>query len=157
MHITKAMLENFEEVKQITRNTISEIYPHYYPKGAVDFFLTHHRDENIRNDILSELVYLLTDNNEAIGTVTIKENEICRLFVLPKHQHKGAGSILLTFAEELIAESYPEICIDSSLPAKNLYLKRGYAVTEAHTILTENGDVLCYDRMVKTAPVKIKN
>ena len=38
---------------------------------------------------------LILDKEEAIGTVTIKENEICRLFVLPKYQHKGFGRQLL--------------------------------------------------------------
>lgn len=35
----------------ITRETIQEIYPHYYPKGAVDFFLSHHNDTGIRQDL----------------------------------------------------------------------------------------------------------
>ena len=82
-----------------------------------------------------------------IGTVTLKGNEICRLFVLPDRQHKGVGQQLLDFAEEMIAKEYTEICLDSSLPAKSIYAKRGYIVVESHTIVAENGDVLCYDLM----------
>lgn len=149
MQIIKAQPENFTRIKEITHKTISEIYPHYYPKGAVDFFLSHHNDANIRKDILNGTVYLLMEDLEGVGTVTVKGNEICRLFVLPQHQHKGIGKKLLDFAEEMIGEQYPEICLDSSLPAKYIYLKRGYAVVEAHGIVTENGDVLCYDLMKK--------
>ena len=64
MYIVKAQLENFEDVKLITHKTISEIYPRYYPKGVVDFFLAHHNDENIMKDILSEIVYLIIDDKE---------------------------------------------------------------------------------------------
>ena len=149
MYIVKAQLENFEDVKLITHKTISEIYPRYYPKGVVDFFLAHHNDENIMKDILSEIVYLIIDDKEAIGTVTVKKNEICRLFVLPQKQHKGVGRQLLDFAEKIVEEEYPEIYVDSSLPAKSIYMKRGYVIVEAHTIVTENGDVLCYDLMKK--------
>jgi len=39
MNIKKAKTENFEDVKLITHETIKEIYPHYYPRGVVDFFL----------------------------------------------------------------------------------------------------------------------
>lgn len=99
-------------------------------------------------------MYLLTNDTEAIGTVSIKKNEICRLFVLPKYQHKGFGRKLLDFAEERIAEEYPEICLDSSLPAKHTYLKRGYVAVEAHTIVAENGDVLCYNWMKKNSNYK---
>lgn len=156
MQIIKAEQENLDTVKFITHETISAIYPRYYPMGVVDFFLSHHSDENIQKDIASGCVFLLMDGAEAIGTVTIKKNEICRLFVLPEHQHKGFGRKLLDFAEERIAEKYTEICLASSLPAKHTYLKRGYVAVEAHTIVADNGDVLCYDLMKKSSNYKNK-
>ena len=151
MQLIKAQTEHFEDVKSITHKTISEIYPHYYPKGVVDFFLAHHSDENIRKDVAADMVYLIVDGEEKIGTVTVKENEINRLFVLPQYQHRGAGKRLLDFAEELIAEEYVEIYVHSSLPAKSIYINRGYMAIEAHTIVAENGDVLCYDLMKKNS------
>lgn len=41
----------------------------------------------------------------------------------------------------MIAEEYTEIYLDSSLPAKSTYLKRGYVAIEAHKIVAENGEV----------------
>ncbi len=154
MQIIKAQAEKFDTVKRITHNTILEIYPHYYAGGVVDFFLAHHNDENIMKDILAGIVYLISDGEEAIGTVTIKGNEICRLFVLPEYQHRGFGRQLLDFAEKMIAQEHTEIYLDSSLPAKGTYLKRGYAAVEAHKIVAENGDVLCYDLMKKNSNYK---
>ena len=154
LYIEKIDRTYFEEVKRITVNTIKNIYPHYYPDGAVNFFLEHHNSENITKDILADIVYLIMDGEETLGTVTIKENEICRLFVLPKYQHKGFGRQLLNFAEKMIAEEYTEIYLDSSLPAKSTYLKRGYVAVEAHKIVAENGDVLCYDLMKKNSNYK---
>ena len=49
----------------------------------------------------------------------------------------------------MIEEKYTEIYLDSSLPAKSTYLKRGYITVEARKIVAENGDVLCYDLMRK--------
>lgn len=149
MKIVQAKARNIEDVKLIVSKTISEIYPHYYPQGVVDFFLAHHSDDNIMRDIGEGRVYLIKKGGDMIGTVTVKGNEICRLFVLPDHQHKGVGQQLLDFAEEMIAKEYTEICLDSSLPAKSIYAKRGYMVVESHTIVAENGDVLCYDLMKK--------
>ena len=151
MQIIKAQSEKFDTIKRITHNTISEIYPHYYARGVVDFFLAHHNNENIMKDILAGIVYLILDGEEAVGTVTIKGNEICRLFVLPEYQHKGFGRQLLDFAEKMIVEEYTEIYLDSSLPAKSTYLKRGYIAVEARKIVAENGDVLCYDLMRKNS------
>lgn len=149
MNIAKADLADAEIVKAITAQTINSIYPKYYPKGAVDFFLSHHNENNIKNDIEKGYVYILYEDEIAVGTVTTKGNDLCRLFVLPEYQGKGFGGRLIDFAEKKIAENYSKIILDASLPAKPIYLKRGYIATEFHSIKTENGDFLCYDVMEK--------
>ena len=111
--------QTLQVVRTITRETIQEIYPHYYPKGAVDFFLSHHNAAGIRQD-------------------------------LEAHQKKGYGRRLMDFAEQKIFEC-TDICrLDASLPAKAIYIKRGYRESAYHIIPTENGDFLCYDVMQKT-------
>ena len=147
MKIIQAAYDQFPDVKQITQTTIRSIYPGYYPEGAVQFFCTHHSDEKIQADITSGSVFLLSDNERFVGTVTICGNEICRLFVLPQHQHKGYGRALLDFAEHEILARHDTIVLDASLPAKQIYRKRGYRETDYHIIQAENGDYLCYDVM----------
>lgn len=150
MNIRKAALSDLDAVKSIVKTTISEIYPHYYPKGAVDFFLEHHNDNNIIADITKGLVFLCCDPKQRIvGTVTIKGNEILRLFVLPDSQGNGYGRELLNFAEKTISDNFSEIMIDASLPAKGIYLKRGYKEIEYKVLRVKCGDLLCYDVMVK--------
>ena len=101
MSIKLAQQSEIDIVKDITHTTIKEIYPHYYSNGAVAFFLNHHNDENIENDISSDCVFLCYDKeHKAVGTVTIKKNEICRLFVLPQYQGNGYGKVLLEFGYE---------------------------------------------------------
>ncbi|MBQ9893763.1 MAG: GNAT family N-acetyltransferase [Ruminococcus sp.] len=150
MKIIPATINDLSAIKKITHDTIKAVYPAYYPKGAVDFFLEHHCDANIRNDISEGIVYLLFDDAEtAAGTVTVRHNDIGRLFVLPEYQGRGYGSKLLSFAEKLIAENYEEAVLDSSFPAKGIYLKKGYIFTEYNKIETHNGDFLCFDSMAK--------
>ena len=154
MKIALAHKEDLPIVRLITQTTIRAVYPRYYPKGAVDFFTQHHSDEHIAADIAASRVYLLWAETEPVGTVTIADNNINRLFVLPEHQHQGYGKKLLDFAEEKILENYDCIQMDASLPAKAIYLKRGYKETEYHIIETENGDWLCYDVMKREKHVK---
>lgn len=152
MSIRMANKDDLQLIKEITIKTINQIYPHYYPKGAVEFFVEHHNDENISNDIEAGRVFLCMDKKEqAVGTVTLKENDICRLFVLPEYHGLGYGRELLDFAEKEIVKSYEEILLDASLPAKRIYLKRGYVEKESHVIAANYGDFLCYDVMVKNA------
>ena len=150
MSIKQAYKEDLQVVKYITIETINQIYPHYYPKGAVEFFVEHHNDTNILSDIEAGKVFLcVNEEGQPVGTVSIKENDICRLFVLPEYQGKGYGRKLLDFAENEITKKYEEIMIDASLPAKRIYLKRGYREKESHIITANYGDFLCYDIMVK--------
>ena len=148
--IRRAKLSDLSIVKSILEIAISEVYPHYYPKGAVDFFLIHHSEENISNDIKQGRVFLYFNLlKNAIGTVTIKENEICRLFVLPSQQGKGYVGEILDFSEAMIFKNHEKVVLDASLPAKSIYLKRGYRETGFYSIRTEQGDFLCYDVMEK--------
>lgn len=53
-------------VLQITRDTISEIYSHYYAEGVVNFFLQYHSRENVLSDIENEIVWLLEEGGEGL-------------------------------------------------------------------------------------------
>lgn len=150
MLVRKAERSELMAVHKIVVTTVSEIYPHYYPKGTVDFFLSHHSEKNIMDDLEAGRVFLCFDNGHHItGTVTVKGNEICRLFVLPEYQGNGYGKGMLDFAEETIAADYSEVSVDVSLAAKVIYRKRGYREISYHIIETESGDYLCYDTMLK--------
>lgn len=150
MEIRQAVSSDFETVKYITRTTILTVYPHYYPAGAVAFFLAHHSDTAIRKDIADNRVFMLiSDSEESVGTVTISGNDIGRLFVLPEQQGSGYGRELLAFAEKTIAMKYAEAVLSASFSARAMYLRHGYKTTDYQVIETENGDFLCYDNMKK--------
>lgn len=111
--------------------------------------MQHHKQDNVLEDIKNGRVWLLEDEGYLVGTVTIKDNAVNRLFVLPEYQSHGLGSQIMDFAEDKISEKYSQIHIDSSLAAKDMYLKRGYKEKRTCKIGTDNGDILVYDEMEK--------
>ncbi|MBR5165519.1 MAG: GNAT family N-acetyltransferase [Ruminococcus sp.] len=148
MEIITAKSSDLGTVYDIAQSTIKAIYPHYYPAGAVEFFLAHHSREHISADIEAGRVSIAVSDGRAVGTVTVSGDSINRLFVLPDEQGNGFGGELLRFAEAEIAKSYGTARLDSSLPAKQIYLKKGYMVIDSRTI-EAGGDFLCYDIMIK--------
>ena len=68
------------------KDTVTTIYPKYYPKEVVDFFCQLHSRENILKDIESGLVGVLVDNSQLVGTGSYKENHITRGYVTQKHE-----------------------------------------------------------------------
>ena len=136
-------------ITELVRETIKAVYPKYYPAGAVEFFLAHHKPEKIASDIEAGKVYVIERDGIIVGTVTIDGNDIARLFVELSKQGSGYGGKLLDFAENMIFEYSETVRLDCSLPAKSIYIKRGYKEKEYCKILTDNGDYLCYDIMEK--------
>ena len=150
MTIQKAIFTDTQTVYSLTAATISEVYPHYYPSGAVKIFLDYHNEEVIAEDIADGRVFLCRDSDgNAVGTVTLCGNEIQRLYVLPEYQGRGFGGALLEFAEQKLFKTFDEVIVEASLPAKGLYKKRGYSETEYLYMRAENGDFLCWDKMIK--------
>ena len=152
MNIKRAENKDADVIWKTVVDTIQAQYPHYYPAGAVNFFLSHHSEQNIADDISLQKVYVLEDRKGILGTVTVKDFEIYRLFVLPLNQGNGYGKLLMEFAEQLIAKKFSKIQLDTSLSAKGFYLKRGYKEKAFKYVVTTNGDHLCYDVMEKNIP-----
>jgi len=150
MKLINATQNNFGSVKDIVHFTINHDYPKYYPQGAVDFFIEHHSDENIKDAIGKKEVYLLTNENIFVGTASVKGNEICRLFVLPQYQGRGYGTYIMNDLEDLLFRSFDEITLDASMPAYTMYIHRGYIPISHEKILTGKGHYLCYHKMSYT-------
>lgn len=138
-----------KQAAAIVKETIQKIYPHYYPPGAVRFFLDLHCEERIKEAMSSEEIYFAAIQGNIIGTGSIRKNEICRLFVLPEYQRKGYGSRCMDLLEEKIFKNYEKVHAAASFPSEQMYLKRGYRIVSYEKIETENGDFLCYHTMEK--------
>ena len=116
----------------------------------VEFFLNHHSDDNVRKGIETETVLLLDVDGIFVGTGSIHENKIGRIFVLPQFQGLNYGTFLMNELENIIAKEHSEIVLLFSLPAYNLYVKRGYVPIKYNQIITANKDVLCFNIMEKS-------
>ncbi len=148
--IILAVQEHETLVTAIVHQTIAQVYPNYYPAGAVEYFLQHHSPERIRDAVGRAEVYLIECDGEYVGTGSMQGNEICRLFILPRFQGKGLGTKLMDAFEETLFTRYSEVQVSASLPAYGMYQNRGYTPRAYHCILTENGHYLCYHQMAKT-------
>ncbi len=149
---TKATLNNAEQVYALVQETIKAIYPNYYPQEVVDFFCNLHSKENITADIEMGYVNILYSGDEIIGTGSVKDNHITRVFVLPQHQGQANGTFIMQCIETALMGKYDTAVIDSSLPACKFYEKHGYKTIKHESVNCENGKVLVYEVMEKQLP-----
>lgn len=137
------------EVYNLVQSVIRICYSKYYATGVVEFFCKYHSMENLTEDVNGGRVYGLYVDGTLIGTGTVYENHITRVFVKPSEQQKGYGSYIFDMFEKKIFDTFDSVVIDASLAAVKMYDKRGYKTICHEGIDCENGSLLVYDVMEK--------
>ena len=102
-------------------------------------------EEGIASGNMGELI----DEDMIIGTGCYYENHITGVYVLPNHQNKGCGTIIIDHLEAEIAKNHDTVALDASLAAVFLYEHRGYKTVGHGKYDLENGIRLVYEVMEK--------
>jgi len=146
----KAGPEDLEAVLNLVRDTIRTTYPRYYPQGCVDFFVDWYSPERLFTAIADgQVSVLLDDGGNMVGTGSQEGNHITRVFVLPRYQGRGYWRYILDRLEEAVAKDCDTVRLDASLPAVQLYERRGYRTVEHQSEEAEGSCVLVWDVMEK--------
>lgn len=149
MDFQLASKNNLEQVYELVQETIRKVYPKYYLPEIVDMFREYHSREHVLQDITARNTYILWVGDTIVGTGTIQENHITRVYVRPRFQGKGYGTYIMNQLEELISKNYDTIDIDASLPACRLYQRLGYATVDHGIWECKNGVIQVYEIMKK--------
>ncbi len=149
MKYIPAVTEMANDIYHVFYTTIRTVYPKYYPKEAVDFFIQLHNKEQIRKRIASEHIGVLTDGRTIVGTGCLKGSHITGVYVLPDYQKQHGGSQIMDYLEHKIAEKHDKAILDASLPAVCFYGHRGYQTVGHGVCELENDVKLVYEIMEK--------
>ncbi len=137
------------DIRRVLHETISAVYPKYYPQAVAEFFCRHHSLAHVLEGIASGNMGVLTVDGGIVGMGCYDGNHITGLYVLPEHKNRGCGSFILKCLEERIARTHDTAVLDASLPAVFLYERRGYKTTGHGLIELEGGVKLVYEIMEK--------
>lgn len=80
-------------------------------------------------------LFLLLDGG-AVGLVSVKEDLIENLYVLPEYHRRGYGTRLLHFAEGRCVGTPRLWILSNNLRARAFYLKHGYLFTGGEKVLS---------------------
>ena len=135
----------FELVTEKNIDIAAEIHSISWKESHKSFcseeFVQAHSKERQKQYIQDEMkngkqFFMLVDGG-AKGIVSIKDNLIENLYVLPTEQHKGYGTKLLRYAE-LLCKDNPKLWILSNNDnARRFYKKEGYHFTGKENSLTD--------------------
>ena len=148
MEIRKADTADADVIYSLVQDTINHAYGKYYNADELQFFIDWHSKDAVINDINKGEVYVLTDGAVVLATCTADGSHITRLFVDKAHMRRGCGSFILQFIEKQLLDEYGYCLLDTSIPAKEFYLKRGYGVIDKQEV--EIKVFMQYEVMKKT-------
>jgi GNAT superfamily N-acetyltransferase len=137
-------------VRELIYETIDVCYSADYPEEAIKFFKEYHCDENVLKGATEGWTIVLEENNRIVGTGTIVDDHIMRVFVDPKFQKSGLGKLIMNKLEErAISTGIKVVKLSASLPSKRFYDSLGYTTSEEAYLEVENGEKLHYYKMDK--------
>jgi N-acetylglutamate synthase-like GNAT family acetyltransferase len=142
--------EDLNAVCQLIIDSIDDAYPVVYAPEAIDFFKDYHKKENILNDAAAGYTIIAEHKKKIIGTGTLMEHNIRRVYITPKYQRKGIGK-LITHELERIAttKGIPSLDLSATVGSVKFWEKMGFEVKDYFLRPVENGQTLRFCEMVK--------
>lgn len=145
----EARLADLQTVTDIVHQTITACYSKWYSEQVVSFFLQHHSKEVIQQDLQTANVYLMESDGYLVGTGTIRDELIQRVFILPQYQGCRFGVELMQCLEDgLAVNKILTAAVNAHEHSKDWYAHLGYTFVSGHQV-NVNEELLPYYRMEK--------
>jgi N-acetylglutamate synthase-like GNAT family acetyltransferase len=142
---------DLDQVKILIDKTIDSSYAHY-PSEFIDYWKNNiHSKNSILKDALGGFTLIVELDKRLVGTGTLLETEILRVFVDPLVQRKGIGKQIMILLEEHAKESgVNAVYLTSTAVSKPFYDSLGYSAIEGKIFSAEETQVVGYYRMTKS-------
>jgi putative acetyltransferase len=134
-------------IRKHTENDLDEIINIWYNSSTLAHpFLDSTFVEKVKKDmreiyIPNSETWIFEENNSPIGFISMLDNEIGGLFVMPNHHFKGIGTQLVNFVKKLHNELEVEV-FEKNLIGRSFYDKYGFKKINQYTHTETNNEVL---------------
>lgn len=137
-------------VKTLVDRTIDVTYLPVFPEEAIRGYKAHHSREQILADASNGYTVVLEDGEAIIGTGTLLDRNIRRVFIDPAYQRKGLGrQVMHELEDRALANRASEVDLQTTVVSKEFYHSLGYTPVQEDHILVGNGQELAIYTMSK--------
>ena len=133
MRLERMKEEHIKAIQHIARTTWAYTYEGIIPEHIQCNFLNHAYSDEMMQRRLKTHLFVVHVENEVIGFANysnVKENgavELAAIYILPSHQGKGVGSLLLKEGENLQGALFIECNVEKeNRIGLNFYLAKGF-------------------------------
>jgi len=134
-------------IRKHTEKDLDEIINIWYKASTLAHpFLESTFVEKVKKDmreiyIPNSETWIFEENNSAIGFISMLDNEIGGLFVMPNHHSKGIGTQLVNFVNNLYNELEVEV-FEKNIIGRSFYNKYGFNKIKQYTHTESNNEIL---------------
>ena len=141
---------DLSSVQRLIPSTIDASYAGVYPGEAIEFFKDYHSEQQIVGDATAGYTVVAEYGTVMVGTGTLAGTNIRRVFVHPRHQHRGIGKLIVRELERRARiEKSLTLDLEASLVSVRFWESLGFVVQGEDRIPVKNGQELRYSKMVK--------
>jgi len=146
--------KDLESVYGLIQNAVAISYRDIYPEEALDLYKEYHNRDNILNDATAGYCVVAENGSEIVGTGTLLEGNVRRVYINPSYQHTGIGKQLYNEMEKK-AKVYNNAVLElgASLIARRFWESLGFTVISEEFVPIKNDKKLQFYRMTKSLPV----
>jgi len=137
-------------VYRMIQDTIAVCYSGFYPPEAIEFFKDYHNKENIIKDAAAGYTIVAECNGEIVGTGTLLDTNIRRVYINPLYQRQGIGkTITQRLEKKAFTMGLSNLDLEGSLNSRVFWESQGFTIQEEAFLSVRNGKKLIYFTMGK--------
>lgn len=132
MNAKDILIRPFEEndtikVSHIIRDNLIKVNSKDYPETVINYMTKLYTPKYVISQTSDRQMYVASDDNGVVGTVSIKRDTIYTLFVEVTYHGCSIGRELLEFIENIArGNDLKSVQLPASITAYNFYKKYGY-------------------------------
>lgn len=143
-------LSDLESVKNLIKRTIDICYNGYYLREVLDYFEMYNWNGNILKVARDGHIVVAETQGEVVGTGSLINDVILRVFVDPTHHRQGLGRMVVNELERRAAANGVKVVHLRALAnAMKFYESLGYLTSAKGLLEVDNGRHLEYYQMYK--------
>jgi len=148
--IRKLNKKDLPLVYRLIQNTIDFSYSGVYPPEAIEFFKDYHNKENIIKDAAAGYTIVAERDGEILGTGTLLDTNIRRVYISPSYQHRGIGKLIVQELErKALLKKLSTLDLEGNIVSRQFWEAMGFTIREECFLMVKNNRKLHYYVMVK--------
>jgi GNAT superfamily N-acetyltransferase len=146
----QAAVNDLSQLLNLVHHTIDISYRDIYHAEAIQAFKDYHSVENLTHDLETGYIIVAEHKDKIIGTGTLLDTNIRRVFISPEHQQYGLGRrIALELERKARSQGLTSIDLSASLGSRIFWVNLGFEFQKEAFITVANDKKLVFYEMTK--------